>query len=71
MNKVYVVTSAKPMEQEIYETVKASAKEAEKFICHNFPNAQKNAPFGNVQSFLCKERDGNVLIMFIREETIE
>ena len=67
--KVYVVTSAKPMGLEVYETVKASAKEAEKYIRKSFPNAKKDDPFGNVTSFLCKEH-GQELLMFIREETI-
>ena len=69
MSKVYVITSAKPMEAEVYETVAASFKEAEKFIRKRFPNARKDAPFGNVTSFLCKEHE-RTLLMFIREETI-
>lgn len=69
MTKVYVVTSAKPMEAEWYETVKGSFKEAEKYIRKSFPNARKDEPFGNVTSFFCKER-GRDLLMFIREETI-
>jgi hypothetical protein len=67
--KVYVVTSAKPMEVEVYETVKPSFKEAEKYIRASFPNARKDEPFGNVTSFLCKER-GRDLLMFIHEETV-
>ena len=67
--KVFVVTSAKPLELEVYETVKGSFKEAEKYIRKSFPNARKDALFGNVTSFLCK-RNGSDLLMFIREETI-
>lgn len=69
MAKVYVVTSAKPMEAEAYEAVKGSFKEAEKYIRKSFPNARKDEPFGNVTSFLCKEH-GRDLLMFIHEETI-
>ena len=67
--KVYVVTSAKPMEAEVYETVKASAKEAEQYIRKSFPNARRDEPFGNITSFLCKVH-GRDLLMFIHEETI-
>ena len=67
--KVYVITSANPMESEIYETVKGSFKDAEKYIRKNFPNARKDEPFRNITSFLCK-RNGNDLLMFIHEETI-
>ena len=67
--KVYVVTSAKPMELEVYETVKSSAKEAEKYIRASFPNAKKDVPFGNVTGFLCK-KNGIELLMFIHEETV-
>lgn len=67
--KVYVVTSAKPMEAEVYETVKSSAKEAEKYIRKSFPNARKDEPFGNVTTFLCK-KNGRDLLMFIHEETL-
>lgn len=70
MNKVYVVTSAEPPGDELYETVTASAKEAETFIRRNFPNARKVAFLGNITSFLCKQRNGNNLIMSIHEETI-
>ena len=68
--KVYVVTSAMPMEAEVYETVKPSAKEAEKYIRKSFPNARKDTPFGNITSFLCKNSNGKELLMFIHEETI-
>ena len=67
--KVYVVTSAKPMGLEVYETVKPSAKEAEKYIRASFPNARKDVPFGNVTGFLCK-KNGIELLMFIHEETV-
>lgn len=67
--KVYVVTSAKPMEAEVYETVKPSAKEAEKYIRKSFPNARKDEPFGNITSFLCKS-NGRDMLMFIHEETL-
>jgi len=67
--KVFVVTKAKPMEAEIYETVKSSAKEAEKYIRQKFPNARKDDPFGNVTSFFCKEKDV-ISLMFIREENV-
>lgn len=75
--KVYVVTSAEPMEAEIYETVKPSFEEAEKYIRAYFPNARKDNPFGNkkytlngnITSFICK-KNGNILLMFIREETL-
>jgi len=67
--KVYIVTNAKPMEAEIYETVKPSAKEAEKYIRSKYPNARKDEPFGNKTSFLCK-RGGKTILMFIIEEII-
>lgn len=67
--KVYVVTSAKPMEAEIYETVKSSAKEAEQYIRKSFPNARKHEPIVNVTAFLCK-KNGRDLLMFIHEETL-
>ena len=67
--KVYVVTRAMPMEEEVYETVKSSAKAAEKYIRSLFPNARKDIPFGNVTSFLCK-KNGRDLLMFIHEETL-
>lgn len=67
--KVYVVTSAKPLELEVYETVKASYKDAEKYIRASFPNARKDEPFGNITSFLCR-KNGKELIMFIHEETV-
>ena len=69
MTKVYVVTSAKPMEAEWYETVKGSFKEAEKYIRKSFPNARKDEPFGNITSFVCKDQKRE-LLMFIHEETI-
>lgn len=69
MAKVYVVTSAVAFEPEVYETVKPSFKEAEKYIRKSFPNAREDAKFGNVVSFMCK-RDGKNLIMFIHEEAI-
>ena len=67
--KVYVVTVAKPMDYEVYKTVKASAKDAEKYIRSMFPNARKDTPHGNVTSFLCKVY-GRDLLMFIHEETV-
>jgi len=67
--KVYVVTSAKPMGLEVYETVKPSATDAERYIRATFPNARKETPVGNVTGFLCK-KNGIELLMFIREETL-
>lgn len=68
-DKVYVVTSAKPMELEVYETVKPSFKDAEKYIRASYPNARKDEPFGGITSFLCR-KDGRELLMFIHEETL-
>lgn len=67
--KVYVVTMAKPLQPEVYETVKPSFKEAEKYIRSKFPNARKDEPFGNQTSFYCKA-SGKDYLMFIHEETV-
>ena len=67
MQKVYVVTKAKPMMEEQYVTVKATKKEAEKVIRAEYPNAQKDSIF---DSYTCKNRIGEWIIMFVREETI-
>lgn len=67
MQKVYVVTKAKPMMEEQYVTVKATKKEAEKVIRAEYPNAQKDSIF---DSYNCKDRNGDWIIMFVREETI-
>ena len=69
MSKVFVVTKANPLEPEIYVTVKATAKEAEKYIRGIFPNARKDQPFGGKTSFLCR-KDGADSLMFIREEEL-
>lgn len=68
--KVYVVTSAKPLCEEQYKTVKDSFKNAEKVIRSEFPNAKKDDTFGGVTSFTCKDKSGNLSLMFIHEETL-
>ena len=68
--KVYVVTIAKPLEPEMYETVKGSAKAAEKYIRSRFPNTRKEESFGGRTSYFCKDKAG-AYIMFIREEVVE
>ena len=40
--KVYIVTKSEPLCEEIYVTVKATAKEAEKVIREKYPNARKD-----------------------------
>ena len=67
--KVFVVTSAKLMQPEVYEKCFGSFKSAEKYIRSMFPNASKDTPFGNKTSFLCKDKLGESL-MFIHEEEI-
>ena len=52
--KVFVVTKAMPLEAEEYLTVKSSAKEAEKFIRKNFPNARKDDFDKKRVSFDCR-----------------
>lgn len=70
MQKVYVVTKAKPMMEEQYVTVKATKKEAEKVIRAEYPNAQKDSIHSGFDSYACKNRNGDWIIMFVREETI-
>lgn len=70
MQKVYVVTKAKPMMEEHYVTVKATKKEAEKVIRAEYPNAQKDSTRSGFDSYACKNRIGDWIIMFVREETI-
>lgn len=67
--KVYVVTKAEMMCEEIYVTVKASMKEAEKVIRAKYPNARKDSQ-PDLNSYLCKDGNGHMSLMFIREETI-
>ena len=82
--KVYVITKARPLQEEQYVTVKASAKEAEKFIRKSFPNARKDDSNKKIVNFLCKgyySRLGQLygdltlepkedFLMFVREEEI-
>lgn len=70
MQKVYVVTKAKPMMEEHYVTVKATRKEAERVIRAEYPNARKDSTHPAMDSFTCKNGDGSWIVMFIREETI-
>lgn len=63
--KVYVVTRAEFFKPEIYVTVKASRKEAEKVIRKDYPNARRDE-----DSYLCKDRAGHESLMFIHEETV-
>ena len=67
--KVYVVTKAEPLCEEIYVTVKATTKEAEKVIREKFPNARKDQKPG-FASYTCKDRIGHISLMFVREENI-
>ena len=67
--KVYVVTKSEPLCEEIYVTVKATAKEAEKVIREKFPNARKDQKSG-LASYTCKDRSGHISFMFIRDENI-
>ncbi len=62
--KVYVVTKAEFLKPEVYVTVKATRKEAEKVIRSDYPNARKE---GN--GYLCR-KNGHEFLMFIHEETI-
>lgn len=70
MQKVYVVTKARPMMEEHYVTVKATKKEAEKVVRAEYPNARKDSTSHDFDSYACKNRDGSWTIMFVREETI-
>jgi len=70
MQKVYVVTKAEIMAPELYVTVKATKKEAEKFIRADYPNARKDSMHPGLESFYCKDRSGHGSLMFIHEETI-
>lgn len=64
MAKVYVVTKAELFQPEVYVTVKATKKEAEKVVRADFPNARKDG-----DSYLCRKGDRESL-MFVHEETI-
>lgn len=66
--KVYVITKAEPLCPEIYVTVKATKKDAEKFIRQDFPNARKDEEPRRM-SFLCK-RNGHESLMFVHEEEV-
>ena len=57
------------MHEEKYVTVKASMKEAEKFIRNIFPNARKDRVNKNLVGFSCKKGE-RVSLMFIYEEEI-
>ena len=80
MSKVYVITKALPLHEEVYVGVKGSKKQAEKFIRQDFPNARiESGSTPGVTAFLCKgaytaedklfggKRD---FIMFIHEEEV-
>lgn len=69
MQKVFVVTRAELMCEEVYVTVKASMKEAEKVIRSKYPNARKESQPG-LNSYVCKDISGHMSLMFIHEETI-
>lgn len=67
--KIYVVTKAQPLSEEVYVSVHASLKSAEKEIRKRFPNARKDDTFG--PSYICKDANGNVSFMFIHSEVLE
>ena len=70
MQKVYVVTKAESMGPELYVTVKATKKEAEKVIRADYPNARKDTIGPNLDSYACKNSDGSWAIMCVREVII-
>lgn len=69
--KVFVVTTKKVdlFSPEEYVSVKANAKDAEKFIRGRFPNARKEEIGYGVSGFLCID-GGNKSYMYIHEEEI-
>ena len=67
--KVYVITKSEPLCDEIYVAVKSTAKEAEKVIRDKFPNARKDHQ-PCLTSYTCKDRNGHISFMYIRDETI-
>lgn len=71
MQKVYVVTKARPMMEEHYVTVKATKKAAEKVIRAEYPNARKEESlWAGFDSYACKNSDGSWIFMYVREESI-
>ena len=69
--KVYVITSAYPMQPEGYEGVAKSFKDAEKFIRSTAPNARRNdSDRKGTVSYTCKDPLGHWLSMFIDEEEL-
>lgn len=76
--KVYVVTKALPLQEEVYVSVHPSIKAAEKSIRKDFPNARKDDSL-TLTSFLCigpyDDKDKlfgkkQQFLMFIREEEL-
>ena len=79
MAKVYVVTKAFPMGDEVYVTVKPSFKAAEKVIRQDFPGARKDDHNPKKIGYLCKgyysladKIDGRKVdfLMFVTEEDL-
>lgn len=68
--KVYVVTKAEMFEPELYVTVKASMKEAEKVVREKFPNARKSDSRPGKWGYECKDPSGRTSLMFVTEETV-
>ena len=77
--KVYVVTKALPMQEEIYVSVHQSMKAAEKSIRKDFPNARKDDSNRTLVSFSCNGPYNGVdrileikrqFLMFIHEEEL-
>ena len=51
--KVYIITKALPMQEEIYVAVKSSMKAAEKFIRKDYPGARKDDLIQDYIDFRC------------------
>ena len=77
--KVYVVTKALPLQEEVYVSVHQSMKAAEKSIRKDFPNARKDDSNRALINFLCvgpydgKDKlfgNKQQFLMFIREEEL-
>lgn len=69
--KVYVVTTAEPMKEEVYnpDSVFSSYKSAEKSIRTKYPNARKESLPG-LTSFVCID-NGHKFLQFIHEEEVK
>ena len=69
--KVYVVTKAEPFAEEIYVTVKASKKEAEKVVRAEYPNARLDAPVPGLPfTYECHKYGQLLEFMYIHEEEV-